>query len=338
MNGLRIALLSLWLGACCFSGDGLGSLVPSPAASGTLHYTPDPSLVNWGATYDARQLADGNPATYWCAPSGTPFPIATTLSLDGPSQLTSIDFDNRVLGYETSGLREITIEPLGVAGAPLGAPVQAVLNANAITTVPVSAAGVTAIRLTFTSNYGGGYAVLSELTLRSDMGVGLPPAPAVAGLAPPPVIPPSAPFPPPFPTAAPVAPATGLSYVTDAISSTPGFEASQMHDGNPATYWCSEANPYFPYVMTLTFSPSTVSAIEIDSTNAAYPTIGPRDVTILTMSPLGGILNVTNGYAEPNAITRIPLVAPVTAAQVRVTLQNNHGGVFAGISELRVLP
>lgn len=320
---------------------GAGGFLPTPS----LAYTPDPWLVNWGPTYDSSRLSDNNPSTYWCAPSGTTFPIVTLLTLGAPSNLASIDFDARVSGYETSAIREVLIEPLAAGNVPLGAPVTAVLNANAITTVPVAASGAEVVRLTFRSNYGGSYAALSEIALRSDMGTGMPPLPAlpvppgvVSGTAPPGVVTGTAP--PAVGAVVPVTGGVGLPYVLDAsIPAFAGYGIELMHDGNPATYWCSPAAPVFPFIITLTLTPpGMVSAIEIDSTNATYTDIGPSDVTILAMSPTGTILNVTNGTATANTRTRIPLIAPVEAAQLRVTLQDHYGGSYVGISELAVFP
>jgi hypothetical protein len=339
-NGLAVLFACVWLGACCMNG--MTGLAPSG-----LRYTPDPWLVNWGPTYDSSRLADGDPSTYWCAPSGTAFPIVTIVQLESAQTLGSVDFDTRVVGYETSGIREVTIEPLAAGGMSMGFPVHAVLNANALTTVPLSQSGVHAVRFTFASNYGGSYAAMAELVLRSDLGTGMAPLPAIAVPSVPPVPPPSGLGVPtevaPPSGAAGVIAATGgpgVPYVVDgAVPAFSGYGTDLMHDGNPGTYWSSPPSPYFPFVMTLTLSPpTTISAVEINSAIAAYPDIGPADVTILTVSDTGAILNVTSATLPPNASTRIPLVAPVAAAQLRLTIQGNHGGTFAGIAELSIMP
>jgi hypothetical protein len=333
---MRLALLALVLAGCCLSG------LTRPGGA-TLRYTPDPWLVNWGAGYEPALLADGDPSTYWCTPSGAPLPITGLMQLDVPSSVASIDFDNRVTGYETSGAREVTVELVGAGGVAVAPPVHAVLNANALTTLPVVGAGVSAVRLTILSNYGGSYTVLSELAIRSDLGTGMPPLPGVVvpPVPPPSIVPPSAPpIVPPVPSAPPVPSSAGVPYVTDAIPSYGGYGPELMRDGSPSTYWCTPARPELPVIVTLTFAaPTTISAVQIDSAIPGYTDIGPSDVTFLARDAAGTILGLTNGRANANAVTVIPLAAPVTGATVlRVTFQEYYGGAYLGVGELVVIP
>lgn len=323
----RVSLSALLLSACCLNG------LPGRLPTASLAYTPDPWLPTWGAGYEPSLMADGVQSTYWCAPSGVSFPIVGNFQLAGPATIASIDFDTRVAGYESSGIHEVSIEPLGAGGVPLGVPVRAFLYENTLSTVPVAAVGVTAVRITFLSNHGGGYAALAELAIRSDLGIGAPPAPPPAYPTPPVV--PSVPSAPAFPSAV-----RGVPYATDSVESFSGYGPELMRDGNPATYWCTPSTPTFPVTLTLSFpTPTTISAIEIDSSIPGYATIGPSDVTFLGLSETGAMLGLTNARANASALTVIPLSAPLSGvSRLRVTLQDYYGGPYLGVGELVVLP
>lgn len=307
-----------------------------PPVVTTVAYTPDPWLPSWGAGYEPSLMADGISSTYWCAPSGVTFPIVGNYQLAAPTTIVSMDFDTRVSGYESSTIYEVSIEPLGVGGVPLTAPVHAFLYENALTTVPVSAVGASAVRVTFLSNHGGSYAALADMAIRTDMGTGAPPAPAPAYPTPPPTIPSgTAPW---IPT--PATAARGVPYTTNEVASYGGYGPELMRDGNPATYWCTPTTPVFPVTITLSFpTPTTISAIDIDTTIPGYDSIGPSDVTFLALSDTGAMLGLTNGRANQNALTHLPLATPLAGVStLRVTLQDYYGGPYLGMGELVVLP
>lgn len=324
------------LAGCCMTGGGAAVAPGVPAAppAGAVAYTADPAIPTWSSGYAATMMQDNNPSTYWCTPMGPVFPIVTTITLAAPSNVVDVDFDTRLPGYDTSAIRDVMIEPLGAGGMPIGAPVSAGLLQNNVTSVPVVGMGATAIRFTFFSNFGGTYAGLSELTVRTTPGTGLPPLPSMGGL---PSLPPSMPSIPTMPSG-PAGP--GIAFVVDPMIPTwsSGYAATMMQDMNLSTYWCSPSGAPFPIVTTLTLPmPSTVTGLAFNTAISGYDNIGPRDVTIEALDPMGNVVGMTNGVVLQNTSSTVMLPMPVLAGSVRLTMRSNYGGSYTGIAELSVM-
>jgi len=241
------------------------------------------------------------------------FPISATLNLAAPTALMAIDFDTRMAGYETSAISEVTIELL--AGGVAVSTQRVGLNQNGITSVPVSAGIASGVRLTMHGNFGGSYAGLAEITLRTSPGAGLPPL-ASSG-----------------------ARGRGLAYtVAPGIPTwSAGYGASNMQDGDTSTYWCTAMGPTFPFVFSLSFpAPATVTALRFDTRLPGYDTSGLRDVTLEALGPSGAVISATNQTIAQNAETTVTLPAPTVMSGIRITARSNHGGPYAGLSELMV--
>lgn len=329
MTYVRIALFALALSGCCMGGGAAPAApapvtAPAPPPAGAVAYTADAAIPTWSSGYASTMMADNNPATYWCTPSSPTFPVTTTLTLAAPSNVMDVDFDTRLPSYDTSGARDVRIEPLGPGGAPLGAPVTASLVQNNVTSVPVVGVGVTAIRITFLSNFGGMYLGLSELTVRTTPGSGLPPLPSAAL--------------PPLPAVG--AAGAPMAYTADALIPTwsSSYAASMMQDGNPATYWCTPMSPAFPVTTTLTLPmPSTVNGLSFNTAIPGYANIGPQNVMIEALDMMGNVVGVTNGVVMQNTTSTVSFPLPVLASSVRLTMFGNYGGSYLGIGELAVL-
>ena len=322
------------LAGCCMTGGGTVTApaigAPAATAPGGVGYTPDPAIPTWSAGYAASMMQDNNPSTYWCTPMSPVFPIVTTITLAAPTNVMDVDFDTRLPGYDTSAIRDVMIEPLGAGGMPLGAPVSASLVQNNVTSVPVVGMGATALRLTFFSNFGGSYAGLSELTVRTMPGTGLPPLPSLGGLPPIPSMP-----------SMPTLPAgPGIAFMVDPMIPTwsAGYSSAMMQDMNPSTYWCTPVGPVFPVVTTLTLlMPSTVTGVAFNTAISGYDTIGPRDVMIEALDAMGNVVGVGNGMVLQNTTSTVSLAMPVFANSVRLTMRSNYGGTYLGIAELSVM-
>lgn len=323
------------LAGCCMTGGGapVASGAPGMMPAGAVSYTADPTIPTWSAGYAASMMQDNNPSTYWCTPMGPVFPIITTVTLAVPTNVMDVDFDTRLPGYDTSAIRDVLIEPL-VNGMPVGAPVSASLAQNNVTSVPVIGTGATAIRFTFLSNFGGAYAGLSELTVRTTPGTGLPPLPSMAGM---PTIP-SIPMPPIGLPPAPAGP--GIAFTVDPSIPTwsAGYSAAMMQDMNLSTYWCTPMGPTFPVVTTLFLPmPSTVTGLAFNTAISGYDNIGPRDVMIEAIDPMGAVVGVASGVVLQNTTSTVALPMPALASSVRLTIRTNYGGSYLGIAELSVM-
>jgi hypothetical protein len=312
---------TLGLSACCMGGavpTAAPSVAPSaPAiaapAVGSAPYAVAPGVPTWSESYGTGFLSDGTPS-YWCTAMGPAFPISATLNLAAPTALAAIDFDTRMSGYETSAINDVTIEVLGAGGVTVGTQ-RVGLNQNNVTSVPLALGTATAVRLTMHGNFGGSYAGLAEVTLRTIPGAGMPPL------------------------ASPGARGRGLAYtIAPGIPTwSDSYAASNMQDGNPATYWCTAMGPTFPFVFSLSFpAPATVSALRFDTRLPSYDTSGLRDVTLEALGPNGEVISATNQVLGQNVETTVTLPAPTLMSGIRVTARSNHGGSYAGLSELTV--
>ena len=143
----------------------VAAALPPPPRAG-VPYTVAAGLPFWNDTYAPTQMQDANPATYWCTPMSPTFPITGSLMLAAPSTVSGVLFDNRLPGYETSGIQAVTINAIGPAG-DLVTTTTAVLPQGSSTVVPLPMP-VTAARidLVFGSNHGGSYAGLAELVVQ----------------------------------------------------------------------------------------------------------------------------------------------------------------------------
>lgn len=141
------------------------AVAPAPPARG-IAYTVAPGLPFWNDTYSPARMQDATPSTYWCTPMSPTFPITGSLVLAAPSTVRAVLFDNRLPGYETSGMQMVTINAIGPAG-DLVTTTTAVLPQASSTLVPLPLP-VTASRidLIFGSNHGGSYAGLAELVVQ----------------------------------------------------------------------------------------------------------------------------------------------------------------------------
>lgn len=140
--------------------------VAPPAPPGGVPYTVAAGLPFWNDTYSPARMQDATPSTYWCTPMSPTFPITGSLILTAPSTVSAVVFDNRLPGYETSGIQAVTINAMGWAGNVLST-TTAVLPQGTSTRVPLPQP-VTASRidLVFSSNHGGAYAGLAELVVQ----------------------------------------------------------------------------------------------------------------------------------------------------------------------------
>jgi hypothetical protein len=286
-------------------------IAPAPIV-GAAHYTVAPGVPIWSETYSTTHLNDGT-GDYWCTAMSPTFPIVATLNLDAPGAIVAVDFDTRVAGYETSAISDVTVELLGPGGMVLGTQ-RVGLNQNAITSVPTVGMG-TAVRVTMHGNFGGSYAALSEITVRTTPGSGLPPI------------------------ASPGARGRGLAYtVAPGIPTwSEGYSAANMQDGNPTTYWCTAMSPPFPFVFSLSFpAPATVTSVRFDTRLPGYDTSGLRDITLEAIGPNGEVLSASNQVLTQNAETVVTLPVPTMMSGIRVTARSNHGGSYAGLTELAV--
>lgn len=297
-------------------------VVPAPTAPAS--YTVDASLPTWGSGFAGALMSDSNPATYWCSPSGPTYPIATSITLGAPMNVADIDFDTRVPNYDTSAVRDVLLQPM--AGTRRAGPSLRVgLHANDVTSVPVRAANVTSIEITFLTNFGGPYAALSELTVRAIAGSGRPPLPAGVAVA-----------------VAPAAQSTrAIPYVADALIPTysAGYAASMMGDDVPSTYWCSPASPSAPLVTTLQLSaPTQVRGLTFNTIVPGYSDSSPHKVTLDALDSAGHAIGSVRGRLPEYAITTVSFHAPLLASAIRVTMHDNHGGQYFALTELVVEP
>lgn len=127
-------------------------------------FTPS-GLPEWGAGYENVRLADGDPSTYWCSPTGAATPMTATLLFERPAYVEALEIDNRISGYETSGAREVRIEALDLGGAVMRT-TTATLPQASTTVVPFAndlvASGV---RVTVLSTFGGDYTAIAEIVV-----------------------------------------------------------------------------------------------------------------------------------------------------------------------------
>lgn len=322
--------MSTWFGAlmvslggagCCMGGSTptppptapvVAPAVVTPAPAG-VPYVVAPGLPEWNDSYSARHLADGTSSSYWCTGASPTYPIVATLSL-APTALTGIDFDTRMPGYETSAVRVVTVETLGAGGLPLDTRTVE-LHQNAVGSLSYAAPQTASqVRLTFHSNFGGSYAGLAELVLRTGAPAGIP-VQAVA------------------------APQAGLPYTV--ASTLPvwndGYSAARMQDGDASTYWCTPMSPTFPFTGSFSLAaPATLSQVVFDNRLPGYETSGVRGVTLHAYGPDGQLATTTSAELPQNAATVVALPMPVTAARVEVVFRSNHGGSYAGLAELQL--
>lgn len=161
-------------------------------------------------------------------------------------------------------------------------------------------------------------------------------APA-APVSPPPAVAPSLPPPVAMP---PAAAGPGIAFVVDPLIPTwsSSYSAAMMQDNNPSTYWCTPSSPTFPVVTTLTLPmPSTVTGVAFNTAISGYDNIGPRDVTIEAIDPMGNVVGLVNGTVLQNTTSTVALPMPALASAVRVTMRSNYGGSYLGIAELAVM-
>lgn len=132
-------------------------------------------------------------------------------------------------------------------------------------------------------------------------------------------------------------PPGGSPYTVDPAIPTwsPAYAGSMMHDGNPATYWCTNASPVFPITTTLTLAaPTNVMDVDFDTRLPGYATSGVQDVTIETFGASGVAVGLpVAARLHMDAVTSVPVVA-VGVTSIRLTFRSNHGGAYAGLSEL----
>ncbi len=315
-EGWMVAL-AIALNGCCMGGGAAPAVAPAPAPAPLavgVPYTVAPGLPVWSESYAARYLNDGTTASYWCTASSPTFPIVTTLSLAGPTPITGIDFDTRVPGYSTSAIRVVTIETLGPAGT-LDTQTVA-LTQDAVSSFSYAAPlTATQLRLTFHANFGGSYAALAELTVRTGPGTG---APAM-------------------PTAAPPAPSASLAYTATATLPVwnDTYSAARMQDGQPSTYWCTPMGQTFPFTGTFMLAtPGTVTGVLFDNRLPGYDTSGIQALTINAYGPAGDLVTTTSAVLPMATATLVPLPIPVVAARIDVIFTSNYGGQYAGLAEM----
>ncbi len=321
-----LVLLALVLSGCCMGGSAAPAASPvappmaTPPVAGGVPYVVAPGVPVWSESYSATFLNDGTPS-YWCTSMGPTFPIVATLNLAAPAALAAIDFDTRMAGYESSAIDDVTIEILGAGGAVVSTQ-RVGLNQNAITSVPTSGGPASAVRLTLHGTFGGAYAGLAEVTLRTTAGAGVPPLPSPRGGA-----------------RAVSFGDRGLAYtVAPGIPTwSESYGATNMQDGNPATYWCTAMGPTFPFVFSLSFpAPATVTGLRFDTRLPSYDTSGLRDITLEALGPSGEVISTSNQTLNQNTITSVVLPAPTVMSGIRITARSNHGGAYAGLSDLMV--
>lgn len=316
-----VGVAGLGLGGCCMGGMGgspapvvtpVVAPVPIPPPTG-VPFAVAPGLPEWNSGYGAHLLHDGTNTSYWCTGVQPGYPIVATLTL-APSAITGVDFDTRLPGYETSAVRVVTVEALGPTGAPLET--QTVeLNQNAISSLSfASPLTPTQVRLTFHSNFGGSYAGLGEVVLRTGAPTGIPVRPA----APPPI-------------GIPYTVAAGLPVWND------GYSAARMQDQDASTYWCTPSSPRFPFTGNLTLAaPTPLRELLFDNRLPGYETSGIRGVTVNVFGAAGELLSTASAELPQNAATVVPLPVPVTASRLDVVFRSNHGGTYAGLVELQL--
>jgi hypothetical protein len=313
-------LASLGAAGCCLGGS-TATPTPTPVVAPTVvagppagaPFTVAPGLPEWNDSYSARRLGDGTNTSYWCTGVSPTYPIVATLSLS-PTALTGVDFDTRLPGYETSAVRVVTVETLGSGGLPLDT--QTVeLGQNAVSSLSYAAPQTaTQVRLTFHSNFGGSYAGLGEVVLRTGAPTGVP-------------------------VRAAAAPQAGLPYVVAPTLPVwnDGYSAARMQDGNASTYWCTPMSPTFPFTGSFSLAaPATLSQVVFDNRLPGYETSGVRGVTVNAYGPDGLLATTTSAELPQNAATVVALPMPVTAARVEVVFRSNHGGSYAGLAELQL--
>lgn len=316
-----LGLLVAVSGCRCGAEPAPVTTAPPPAApappAASAAFTVLPGVPVWSESYAASHLGDGTNTRYWCTSRGPTFPITATLALAGPTVLAGVDLDTRVPSYEDSAINVATVEVLGPGGATLATQTIA-LARNDLTSL-VLAAPITAthVRLTFHSNFGGAYAALAEVALRTVPGTGRPAVPTT----PPAALAHTVPY-----TLAPNLPFWNETYAP-----------ARMQDATPTTYWCTSMNPTFPITATLTLaSPTVVRGLLLDNRLGTYETSGIQGVTITAHGPAGDVLTTTTAMLPRNAATMVPLPMPVTTASLTVTFTSNHGGSYAGLAEMIV--
>lgn len=320
--------VSVGLAGCCIP-SGQPESTPAPVAAPAppppppptgVAYAVAPGLPEWSSSYAASYLHDGTNTSYWCTAMNPTFPMGATLTL-APTVLTGVDFDTRLRSYETSAVRVVTIEALGPTGQPLQTHTVE-LNQNAISSFTFPSPVATGqVRVTFHSNFGGPYAGLAELALRTGPPTGVPVRPAVAPNAPP-----------------PVAPVQGLPYVAASLPVwNESYSVAKMQDNDPSTYWCTPMGPTFPFTGTFTLSaPGTVSQVLFDNRVPGYETSGIQGVTVHVYAPSGQVVTTATAELPRNAATIVPLPSPTLASRLDIVFRSNHGGGYAGLAELQI--
>jgi hypothetical protein len=324
MTRLLATSLVLLLSSACSGGSETSS--PPPAAAQPvvpsqpgLPYTVADGLPSWTASYAASNLADANPSTQWYTPMNPAPPIVATLNLRAAAELTSIDLDTRLGSYETSAIREVTIEALGQGGAVL-ATAQASLQRNTVNTVPIATDGAMAVRLTFRSNHGGSYYGLADVTVRGSAS-SLPP--------------------PPPPEAPPQAPALGRGLSFSVADGLPfwndGYAVANLADGNPTTQWYTPMSPTYPVQGVLVLpAPAGVTGLVFDNHLGSYDSSGAREVTIELLDAGQQVIATANASLPQASITPVPIAAQAQASSVRLTFRSNHGGPYLGLADINV--
>ncbi|GAB4203305.1 MAG: hypothetical protein OHK0013_17360 [Sandaracinaceae bacterium] len=312
-----IVLVSWSAAGCCLGGSAAApepALAAAPAAPVVaptvtgVPYTIVGQLPEWNSSYSARNLNDGT-SSYWSTGASPTFPLSATLALGAPTGLVAIDLDTRVENYETSAISDVTIELLDAQGTVVSTQ-RVGLHQNAVTSVPVSSGPVSSVRLTMNRNFGGTYAALTEVTLRTTPGAGQPPLPVQS---------------------------RGLAYTIDPSIPTwsSSYAASLMQDGNSGTYWCSPSGTAFPFSFVLTFpAVATVTSLRFDTRLPNYETSALREITLEALGPAGQVLSTSNQTLALNSETVVTLPAPMMMNAIRITARSNHGGPYVGLSEL----
>ena len=315
------ALISLsWTAAgCCLGGSTptpTPPAVPVPAAPvapaapalGGVPYTIAAALPAWTASYAHTNLNDGT-SSYWSTGSNPAYPLSTTLILASPAALVAVDLDTRVTGYETSAISDVTLDLLDAQGGTIGTQ-RVGLNQNAVTSVPLTGAMASSVRVTMNRNFGGTYAALAEITLRTTPGLGQPPLPVQS---------------------------RGLAYTIDPSIPTwsSSYASSLMQDGNAASYWCTPSGTTFPFAFVLTFpAVATVTSLRFDTRLPNYETSALREITLEALGPAGQVLSTSNQTLALNSETVVTLPAATMMNAIRITARSNHGGPYVGLSEL----
>jgi len=201
------------------------------------------------------------------------------------------------------------LELLNAQGATIGTQ-RVGLNRNAITSVPLSGAAVSSVRIAMNRNFGGTYAALAEITLRTTPGLGQPPLPVQS---------------------------RGLAYTIDPSIPTwsSSYASSLMQDGNSASYWCTPSGTTLPFSFVLTFpAAATVTSLRFDTRMPNYETSALREITLEALGPAGQVLSTSNKTLTQNIETVVTLPAATMMNAIRITVRSNHGGPYVGLSEL----